>query len=151
MFSSAKFFSLIIHKSASLWWHARRNTKQSDQLCIHFWPLCVLQHEIHLFIVSPNEKKILQSKNVSNTELNSSLRATEWYAYCMDYWYFTPRYGFPKSNCTVPTFFNKIQWRGWHHAVSFNYHVHTTPHPVLNFLGIYIWVLCNDILAFFGA
>ena len=39
---------------------------------------------------------------------------------------------------TVPTFYNKIQWRGWHRTVSFNYQVHTTPHPVLNFLGIYM-------------
>ena len=81
------------------------------------------------------KKKILQSKKVSNTVLKSSLRAIERYAYCLGYWYFMPRYGFPKSNGTVSTFYNKIQWKGWHRAVSFNYQVHTTPHPVF---GIYM-------------
>ena len=39
---------------------------------------------------------------------------------------------------TIPTFYNKIQWREWHCATSFNYQVLTTPHPVLNFLRIYM-------------
>ena len=38
----------------------------------------------------------------------------------------------------IPTFYSKIQWREWHRTVSFSYQVHTTPHPVLNFLGIYM-------------
>ena len=29
-----------------------------------------------------------------------------------------------------------IQWRRWHRAISFNNQVHTTPHPVLQFLRI---------------
>ena len=28
-------------------------------------------------------------------------------------------------------FSHQIQWRGWHHAISFNKQVHTIPHPVL--------------------
>ena len=33
-------------------------------------------------------------------------------------------------------FESNIQWRGWHRAISLNNQVHTTPHPVLQFLGI---------------
>ena len=50
---------------------------------------------------------------------------------CMGYLHFP---GFVKSNGTVPTFYSKIQWRGWHRAISFNNQVRTTPHPVLDFL-----------------
>ena len=84
-----------------------------------------------IYIASSNKKK-LQSKKGSNTGLKCSLRAIERYAYCLGYLYFTPRYGFPKSSGTVPTFCNKIR------VISFNDQVHTTPHPVLNFLGIYM-------------
>ena len=101
--------------------------------------------------MSPNKKQNFASKKVSNTGLNSSLRAIERYAYCLGYWYFTPRYGFPKSNGAVPTFYNKIQWRGWHHVISFNYQVHSTPHPVLNFLGIYMSPVQWYPSLFFGA
>ena len=119
---------------------------------VSFWSIKQQGHQ-KTFIVprhlvaSPNKKKnlqtkknkILQSKKVSNTGLKSSLRAIEWYAYCLDYLYYcTPRYGFPKSNSTVPTFYNKLQWRGWYRVISFNDQVHTTHHPVLNFLGIYM-------------
>ena len=73
---------------------------------------------------------------VSNTGIKSSLRAIEQYAYCLGYLYFNPRYGFPKSNGTVLTFYT--QWRGWHRVISFNDQVNTAPHPILNFLGIYM-------------
>ena len=89
-------------------------------------------------VASPNKTQNFAIKKVSNTGLKSSLRAIERYAYCLGYLYFTPRYGFPKSNGTIPTFYNKIQWRGWHRVISFNGQVHTTPHPVLNFLGMYM-------------
>ena len=72
------------------------------------WRLCILvyAHASHIrnkwiIIACPSKKsKILQSKKVSNTGLKSSLRTIERYAYCLGYWYFTPRYGFPKSNGT---------------------------------------------------
>ena len=79
-------------------------------------------HPIHpvssLIVASQNKQKNLRSRKVSNTGLKSSIRAIEWYAYCLGYLYFTPRYGFPKSNGTVPVFYNKIQWKGWHHVTS---------------------------------
>ena len=71
--------------------------------------------------------KILQSKKVSNTGMKSSLieQLNDMHIACMGYLYFTPRYGFPKSNGTVPTFCNKIQWWGWHRVLSFNDQVYT--------------------------
>ena len=79
--------------------------------------------------------------------IQSSLRIIERYTYCLGYLYLTPRYGFPKSNGTVPTFYNKIQWRGWHCTTSFKDQVHTTPHPVLNFSGdLNESCACYDIL-----
>ena len=69
-------------------------------------------------IVRPKNK--LQPKKVTNTGLKSSPRVIEWYAHRLGYLHFTSRYGFPKSNGTVPTFHSKIQWKGWYCAVSFN-------------------------------
>ena len=72
-----------------------------------------------------------QRKLLIYTGLKSSLRVIEWYAYCLGYLHFTSRNGFPKSSGTISTFHSNIQWRGWHHAISFNKQVHTIPHPVL--------------------
>ena len=45
-------------------------------------------------------------------------------AYCLGYLHFTSKYS------TIPTFHNKIEWRGCHRATSFNDQVHTIPHSV---------------------
>ena len=45
-----------------------------------------------------NRNKKLQYRKFGITGLKSSLRATEKYAYCLDYLHFTSRYRFPKLN-----------------------------------------------------
>ena len=112
------------------------------------------QEALRMFSESKQKKqtKFCTAVNkVSNTGLKSRLRAIAWYTYCLDYLYFTPRYGFPKSNSTVPTFYKKLQWRGWYCVILFNDQVHTTHHPVLNFLGIYMSPVQWYPSLFFGA
>ena len=82
-----------------------------------------------------NKQKILQSKKVTNTGLKSSLGVIDIFP-GLPAFYLKIHVCFPKSSGTVPTFHSKIQWRGWHRALSFNNQVHTTLHPVLQFLGI---------------
>ena len=49
--------------------------------------------------------------------------------------HFTSKYGFPKSNGTIPTFHNNIQLRG--EAIQYHLTI-TTPCPVFHFPGIYM-------------
>ena len=62
---------------------------------------CVHKKRLRKFaLISKSKPQKLQYRKFGIAGLKSSLRATEKYAYCLGYFHFTSRYGFPKLDAT---------------------------------------------------